>query len=197
ISKHAAADLIVVGTHKTGFSRGRLFGSRSLQVAAETVHSVAIIPESARRSRSGIVVGVAETPGGAGALEFAATEAERTNQELTLIRAWTLPEHPPETVSRTWEKIYETEAKRILADAVTLVHRRHRRLITRSRSIRRRASDALLDASVSARLLVIGAADRDRRGGTLGGVGHDVLLNLVGPTVLVHPDHGEDGCQWT
>ncbi len=185
----ADADLIVVGTHKTGFSRGRLFGSRSLQIAAESTIPVAIIPESSRRLRSGIVVGVDESNGGAAAIEFAAAEAERTNQELTLIRCWEPPmSRTGEAESiRMAEKAYETQAKRRLSDAVVLIHQHHRTLVTRSRSIRRPAADALLDAATSASLLVIGdASDTHSDRASLGDVGHDVLLNLVGPTVLVH-----------
>jgi nucleotide-binding universal stress UspA family protein len=40
------ADLVVVGTHKTGFVSGRIFGSRSLLLAAAAHAPVAIIPQT-------------------------------------------------------------------------------------------------------------------------------------------------------
>jgi nucleotide-binding universal stress UspA family protein len=58
----------------------------------------------------------------------------------------------------------------------------------RNRSVRRPAAEALVDAASTSRLLVVGSS---RRHGSqlaaLGPVCHDVLLNITGPTVIVHP----------
>lgn len=183
------ANLIVVGTHKTGFIRGRSMGTRSLRIAAAARVPVVVVPESSRGPRSGIVVGVEESDEGMIALEFAANEAASTGQELTLIRAWDTPRRVGVDLEITvsdLESAYAADSKHALAGAVTVVHRRFPHLITRSRQVRRRAAEALLDAAASASLLVIGETRHASDQPSLGDVGHDVLINIVGPTVIVH-----------
>ena len=53
--------MIAVGTHKTGFIHGKVFGSRSLQLAAAAHSPVAIVPQTSRRDGQGIVVGIDES----------------------------------------------------------------------------------------------------------------------------------------
>lgn len=186
----ADADLIVVGTHKTGFIRGRSIGSRSLRIAAEARIPVAVIPESAYRSRSGIVVGVEESRGGVAALEFAAEEAERTGQEITLIRAWDAPRSVGtdfEITVSDLERRYAADAERALREGTEIIRRGFPNLVTRSRRVRRPVAEALLDSAASASVLVIGETYHGSSRLPVGEVGHDVLMNLVGPTVLVHP----------
>ncbi len=185
------ADLIVVGTHKTGFIRGRSMGTRSLRIATAAHIPVVVVPESSRTPRSGIVVGVDESVAGMAALDFAAEEAASTGQELTLIRAWDAPRRVGADVEITLsdlERAFAAEARRILTDAVGVVHRGFPNLVIKSRHVRRRAAEALLDAAVSAGLLVIGESHRTSGRSPVGEVGHDVLINIVGPTVLVHGD---------
>ncbi len=79
--------------------------------------------------------------------------------------------------------------QRMLADSVALAHEHGAGLPVRIRSIRRPPAEALLDASSTAELLVIGTSLRlAPESASLGPVGHDVLLNLAGPTVVVHED---------
>jgi nucleotide-binding universal stress UspA family protein len=185
--------LVVVGTHKTGFHYGRAFGSRSLQLASLAAGPIAVIPESAVRLRSGVVVGIDETPAGRIALDIAADEADRNGSELTLIRASSLsaPMFLDEAGRRDWQAQRDGAAHRILADAVGRVQAAHPNLATRSRIIRRSPGVALSDVSRTAELLVVGSS---RRSGfepdVLGTVAYDVLLNLVCPTVVVHAPIG-------
>lgn len=185
----ADAALLVVGTHKTGFIRGRSIGSLGLRVAAQARIPVAVVPESAHRSRSGIMVGVDESAGGRDALEFAADEAEHTGQEITLIRAWEAPRSVGvgfETTGSDLDRRYAADAGQTLAWGVDVIRRGFPNLVTQSRRVRRPVAEALLDSAASARVLVLGET-RARNGiAPLGEVAHDVLLNLVGPTILVH-----------
>jgi nucleotide-binding universal stress UspA family protein len=185
-------DLVVVGTHKTGYLRGRAFGSRSLQLAATSQSPLAVIPEPSNTARRGVVAGVDDSAAGRAAVAFAAEEAGRLGEELVLLRAWRMrgsaattagQEHPAEHRAR------HTVAQ--LADsALTLAKRGRDELQVRTRTVRRTAAEALVDASMAAELLVIGSS---RRHGTamsaLGPVSHDVLLNIAGPTIVVHGDN--------
>ena len=86
------AELVVVGTHKTGFLHGRAFGSRSLQLAASAHSPVAVIPEAFSSAGRGIVVGIDDSSASHAAVAFGADEAERSGHELVLVRAWKLPD---------------------------------------------------------------------------------------------------------
>lgn len=183
------ADLLVIGTHKTGFIRGRAIGSRGLQIAAEAIAPIAVVPECARQSGNGIVVGVDESAGGMAALNFAGTEGERTRQAVTLLRAWDVPRtvgRDSKSTVRDLERHSAAVAEKILQHAADVISRDFPGLVSWPRRVRRPVVEALLDSAASASLLVIGESHHAPGRSPLGAVGHDVLLNLVGPTVVVH-----------
>lgn len=84
---HAAvdADLLVIGTHKTGFTYGRAFASRFLPLASRSRCAVAVIPEFIGRSRRGVVVAADTDSESRQAIEFATAEAARSGEGLALI----------------------------------------------------------------------------------------------------------------
>jgi nucleotide-binding universal stress UspA family protein len=185
-------DLVVVGTHKTGFIRGRVFGSRSIVLAAGSRTPVAVIPESTGRNRSGIIVGVDDSDASHTAVHFGAVEAQRTGDPLRLVSAWRLPElaqmeEHPENDRRHQDAvrdILEAQAARVRAEFPDVdVH---------IRLVRLPPAEALVDSSSSAALVVMGNSGPVGDGqGLLGSVAHDVLVNLAGPTVVVHADPAE------
>ena len=191
IAASEGADLTAVGTHKTGFIHGKVFGSRSLQLAAAAHSHVAIIPQASGREGHGVVVGVDDSAAGVAAVRFAAAEAHRSGQNLTLLRAWDPPELPAERrdTKRAWNDELEARTTALLSAAAATAVTVDAALDVRLRSVRRPAAEALLDAAASATLLVVGSSRRGDRGqAVLGSVSHDVLLNLVGPTIVVHGD---------
>lgn len=181
--------MTVVGTHKTGFIQGRIFGSRSLQLAAAARSPVAIIPQSPPRRGGGVVVGIDDSCAGRAAVRFAAEEAKCTHQPLVLVRASRPSKHSSAEGRAPAED--QDEAGRHALAALSDAEGAARSIFPtgemRLRNVRRSPAEALLDASSQASLLVIGSS---RRTGAermvLGSVSHDVLLNLTGPTVVVH-----------
>ncbi|QHC66672.1 universal stress protein [Rathayibacter sp. VKM Ac-2759] len=172
-----SAAMVVVGTHRTGFVRGRVVGSRSLQLAAAADVPVAVVPELLGRHRHGVVVGLDESAASRAALEFALDECLRARGELTLLRAEPRDAPSGDLVSDPVLLAAVATARAELPDGVFL----------RARLTRRDPAESLLDAGRGADILVVGSS---RRVGaarwTLGHVSHDVLLNLTGPTVVVH-----------
>lgn len=67
-----------------------------------------------------------------------------------------------------------------------ILHRGFPNLATKSRRVRRSAAGALLDGAASGRLPVAGETHLASRQSPLDEIGHDVLLNILCPTVLVH-----------
>ena len=129
--------------------------------------SVAVIPDTQVSTRRGVVVGVA---GGAweAAVVWGANEATRLGNELSLVHAATAD-----------------EGNDLLADAAALASHIHPALVIRRRVSRRRPSEALLDLSRSAGLLVLGASHLSTaRAGFLGSTTHEVLLNINSPVVV-------------
>jgi len=158
----AGADLVVVGTNKTGFVHGKVFGSRSLQLAGGSSVPVAVIPESPVNARHGIVAGV---------------------------RAWGWAEgirNEPDEQQRLHNDRSDAVAEELLATAALTVGDE---TVAHRRVVHRPPAEALTAAAASAALLVLGSS---RRSGPermmLGSVSHDVLINIAGPTIIVHAD---------
>jgi nucleotide-binding universal stress UspA family protein len=181
--------LVAIGTHKTGYLRGRAFGPRALQLAATSHAPLAVIPEASSAVRRGIIAGVDDSPAGCAAVAFAADEACRVEQELVLLRAWRLPASGTRTAEDSAQERARHSVARLVDSALLLAKGGRAQLRVRSRSVHRAPAEALVDAGASAELLVIGSS-RHHGGQTsgLGPVSHDVLLNIAGPTLIVHGD---------
>ncbi len=189
-----SATMVVLGTHKTGFIHGQAFGSRSLQLAAMAHAPVAVVPESSTRSRRGIVVGVDDSAAGWAAILFGATESYRTGQQLTLLHA-ALGEGG-------WDGSQVAGASSphggVESRAIELAKSYGAVDPIRTRTVRRPAAEALVDASAASALLVIGSSRRRAVNiAALGPVSHDVLLNLSGPVLVVHGDRAAQVLQPT
>ena len=182
-------DLVVIGTHKTGFLHGRAFGSRSLQLAATAWCPVAVIPEVSTIGRHGIVVGIDDSEAGRAAVRFAAIEAHRAQEELLLLRAWGSSAVGTGSDAEATDKRARHAHEALGSQSVALARSAGDDLLVRTRTLRQPAAEALVDASMSAELLVIGSSRRHgAQMSALGPVSHDVLLNIAGPTLVVHGD---------
>ncbi len=186
-------DLVVIGTHKTGFLHGRAFGSRSLQLAATAWCPVAVIPEVSTIGRRGIVAGIDDSEAGRAAVRFAAIEAHRAQEELLLLRAWGSSTVGTGSDAEATDKRARHAHEALGSQSVALARSAGDDLLVRTRTLRLPAAEALVDASMSAELLVIGSSRRHgAQMSALGPVSHDVLLNIAGPTLIVHGDASAD-----
>jgi nucleotide-binding universal stress UspA family protein len=172
-------DVLVVGTHKTGFSSGRVLGSLSVQIAAASTSTVAVIPGIDVRFRRGVVAGIDRVETARHIVDVAAREATARGEELTLVHAG--------------------GAGGVLGDEplrAALLHARaaYPDLIVRARRSSRAPSVALLDAARSQSLLVIGPGSTGIERSPIGSVVHEVLLNtnalvlVAGAPALVRAD---------
>jgi nucleotide-binding universal stress UspA family protein len=166
-------ELLVIGSHKTGYVRGRVLGTRSVVVASVARSTVVVVPEDNLAHRQGVVVGVTDSRESHVAIVAGASEAVRTGQELSLIHCG--PDNP-EAVEA---------GKRLLAASVELAATVAPGLVIRRRLSHRRSSDTLLDSSRTAALLVLGATrGATDKAGSIGSVTHEVLLNLTSPVMV-------------
>jgi len=169
------ADLLVIGTHKTGFTYGRAFGSKFSSLASQSRCAVAFIPEMFGRTRRGVAAVADARNGGLQAIEFATAEAVRTGQNLALIAAW----EGDSFVRR------RTDSRAVsLATATSAARNFDTRVSVRTRISDSAMSDALITASTTASVLVLarpGTAPDDQTLAT----NHDVLANISSPVIVL------------
>ena len=166
-----ASDLLVIGTHKTGFLHGRVLGSRSVQIAASAVCCVAVIPEVDLRFRTGVVAGIDRELSAMAVAELAADAAADRGEELALIES--VPSGTP------------VQDPMPLTVALAAARRRQPKIVIRSRTSSRAPAEALLDAARGKTLLVLGPGSDSPDRSPIGSVLHDVLLNVTAPVLIV------------
>lgn len=180
--------LVVVGTHRRRGSTLRYEWSTGARLAGSANGPIAIIPETDNTQHSGIVVGVDGSAASAAAVDFAAAEADRTNQELHVIHAWQEPLVWRDTTEPDahFLQSLETSHRRILDESLLAVSRRYPALAIRTSLVRGAPQSALLDAARRCALLVVG--DHGLTGVAkvlLGSVTHSIVLNIQSPTVII------------
>lgn len=177
LARHSlAGDLLVIGTHKTGYLHGRALGSRSVQIAAAAPCSVAVIPEVELRFRLGVVAGLDRAQTAPLVARMAGREAARRDQELTLIECVMPGAHSTGALDAG------VAAARAECPAVPI----------RSRIVQRPAAEALLDVSRNSALLVLGPGSLDATRNPIGSVLHDVLMNTSAPVLIARPADSQE-----
>ncbi|MFF2202120.1 universal stress protein [Streptomyces sp. NPDC058145] len=177
------AELVVVGSRGMGGFVGLLIGSTAVHMAAHGHCPVLVVRE--QPSGDGpVVLGVDGSAAGAAAVDFAFAEAELRGSELVGLHAWTTWNAPlpaPEDASAPYANppgALAGEEDRLLAEALAGRQERHPDVPVRHQVVRGGTREALIEASRSARLLVVGARGR---GGFTG-----LLLGSVSQAVLHH-----------
>jgi nucleotide-binding universal stress UspA family protein len=166
-------DILVIGTHKTGYLNGRVLGSRSVQIALATDCTVVVIPDVDLRFRRGVVAGIDRSETAAGIARIAAREARDLGDGLLFVHSDKAPESVRSATARAPIPAALEASRDLSAD-----------LLVRSRISDREPAEALLDASRGKALLVLGPGDLDRSRTPLRSVMHDVLLNANAPVMI-------------
>ena len=170
----AGADLLVIGTHKTGFTYGQSFESSFLGIAMRARCAVAIIPEFHARSRRGVVV-AAEADTDGEPLESATREAVRLGQDLLIVSAWGAA-----SVAGRGE---DSRAARLEA-ATSTARSIDSRVTVRPRLSTSTVSEALVSAAATASVLVLARPGADPDDPTTA-INHDVFANISSPVIVL------------
>ncbi|MCH4250427.1 MAG: universal stress protein [Microbacteriaceae bacterium] len=183
------ADLVVVGTHKGGLFKDAFFGTRGVRIASASDAPVAVIPVlPAGTPRQGVAVGVSFDGSSQDAITFAAEEALRLNETLTLVSSWAMPVAPG--YDTTWS--YEV-SQSLQDDTEQALQEVKKRLIEHYPALKVDTLvkeggpvHTLADAGKTARLTVVGNHSRNALGRLLlGSVSHGLLNNITSPVVVV------------
>jgi nucleotide-binding universal stress UspA family protein len=180
-----ADDVLVIGTHKTGFLRGRVLGSRSVSIAGVAPCSVIVVPEGRPSERRGIVAGVAGPGGAFLGVASAAREAARLGQSLLLVHATPRRLGPPVDADADRER-----HRQLVERAVHAATQAAPEVDLQMRLLVRDPADALLDAARESTLLVLEPTrGHDPDGNPIGSTTHDVLMNITCPVLIARRDH--------
>lgn len=179
------ADCVVIGTHKTGFIYGRIFQSRVADLTSCVEVPVAFVPYGDTSHRRGVVAAIGESSSVNAVVRRAGLEARRFGDGLVLLGS---SEHGTSIPVTAWiraraplEDSSDGQPSGILTTAARRAASSYPDLSTVIRQSEQSAATALLDASLSARLLVLGVSTLPARTSLI----TDVLLNLSCPTLVV------------
>ena len=187
IAKYSAkASMLVIGS-----GTGHLVGSladRALQVAASSKVPVAVVGTQDLEGRSGVVVGVDGSKEATQAVAFAAAEADREGDELTVVYAIIAPDRVVDAglTSTSLAELIAEEERLVLAETVAGLKVDYPGLQVRQvLETERGPVEALVDAALNARMLVVGNRGRGAiQRLLLGSTAHGVLRHLPCPTVI-------------
>lgn len=193
------ADTVVIGSRGRRALRGFLLGATSLEVAAHAASPVVVVRENALPDASSrkVVVGVDGSPRSSDAVAYAFAYASANGLDLTVLHAFQV-----EYVSGVISKLSAEESNARLAqeelaltsETVAGWQEKYPDVHVHTVTLRAHSVDALVNASKTANLLVIGGRRRGRIGGALlGAVGHGVLHDAHCPVAVVRAQQASGG----
>lgn len=180
------ASMIVIGSGHAWV--GGSLNDRALQIAAVSRCPVAVIGEHDVTERHGVLVGVDGSAESTQAVAFAAAEADREGQELTVLHAYRAPaprigRGVPQS---DFPGLLEEEERVVLAETVAGLSEEYPDLVVhRTLETHLHPAEALLMAAATARLLVVGSRGRGSfKRLMMGSTAHAVLTKLPCPTII-------------
>jgi len=184
----ADSDMVVVGTDRRPDRHGEGFGSVSFQTATISNCVVAVVPAAGDDGRNGVVVGTDGSADAAVAVEWAAAEAVRLGQHLTVVHVCSGPEEPGCGPAGARADGMAMDTCPILAAAVAGLSQDHPGLrVIPVLESGRYPAPVLVRTAARAVLLVIGCKGRGGLEILVGSVARDVLMDVQCPTLITRP----------
>ncbi|QKW48627.1 universal stress protein [Streptomyces buecherae] len=182
-SQSRLADLVVVGSRGMGGFVGLMVGSTAVHLTARAQCPVLVVREPGDEAGA-VVLGVDGSGAAARAVDFAFTEAALRGAGVRAVHCWTTwnaPTPPPRDVSMPYANepgALAASAERLLSQALAGRQERFPDVAVERQVVHGGTREALIEASRTARLLVVGARGR---GGFTG-----LLLGSVSQAMLHH-----------
>ncbi|MFJ9542484.1 universal stress protein [Streptomyces sp. NPDC101225] len=186
-----AAELVVVGSRGMGGFVGLLVGATAVHLVAHGRCPVLVVRDQPS-AEGPIVLGVDGSPAGERAVDFAFSEAAFRKTGLTALHAWTTwnaslpaPQDPSLPYANPPGALAEEEG-RLLSEALAGHQERYPEVAVEHKVVHGRTREALIEASRTAQLMVLGARGRDGFAGLLlGSVSQALLHHAHCPVVVV------------
>jgi len=180
------ASMVVVGSGESWF--GGAVTDRALQVAAVALCPVAVVGTEAHDGgRRGILVGADGSEEATQAVAFAAAEADRERQDLTILHAFGSPRFqvPKGVPSELAERAAEEERVILSETAAGLAESYPDLTVHEVLVADKDPAQALVGAAGNARLLVLGSRGKGAfKRLLMGSTAHAVLSQLPCPTII-------------
>lgn len=186
------ADLVVIGSRGRGGFSGLLLGSVGAQVAAHAACPVAVIRHLPPDSGRSVVVGVDGSPAAEAALAFAFGEASRHGWSVVAVHAWDVPAYdllvvPNGPVPVPLADVADDEV-RLTAEVLSGFREDYPDVEVQEQLVRSPAVQALVSASATAAMVVVGSHGHSpAMGALLGSVSNGLLHKATVPVVVVPP----------
>jgi nucleotide-binding universal stress UspA family protein len=189
VAESASAELMAIGSRGHSALAGVIQGSVSQHVSRHASCPVVVVRAAADEGSRRVVVGVDGSESSIGALEFALRHASLHHLEVAVVCA---PDHwrgnswspPADVVPELMAQLEAKEAK--VLDDVEHVIVRHPDVTAVVQEVKGRPARALVDASRSAALVVVGSRGRGAFTGMfLGSVSAEVLREAACPVAVV------------
>ncbi|ALV45242.1 hypothetical protein MB46_06745 [Arthrobacter alpinus] len=188
----ARSVMVVVGTDRTADVQGERFGTLNFQLAMIGRCPVAVIPEPENSVSAGVVVGIDGSPESMAAAYFAAAEAVRTRQDLTVVCVSQSPARWVHSSADGSVKTRQigTQGRMILEAVVAAVRARHTHLTVFDRFEQHdAAARVLIEAGKGAAMLVVGSRGSGAvHHAAMGSVTRELLLHVPCPLVLTQQE---------
>jgi nucleotide-binding universal stress UspA family protein len=193
IAASRSADSVVVGSRGVGAVTEVLLGSTSMQLAVYASCPVVVVREPLRRPETPgrVVVGVDGSALSGEATAYAFEQASVRALGLTVVHAWNANVYTSgvalSVLAEPWQELV-TEQELIVAEAIAPWTEKYPQVDVRTEVAQGRPADVLVDASVSAELVVVGSRGRGGfRGLLLGSTSRNVLHRAHCPVAVVRP----------
>jgi nucleotide-binding universal stress UspA family protein len=182
VERAERAELVVLGTHQSRhLDRARL-NTLAARIAGRSPVSTVVVPHSTAQGR-GIVVGVDDSATSAAPIAFAAREADRLGEKLTVVHSWNAPRPWSDGEIPGWPATEEDEERRVLAECVAGLAQDYPDLPVQAEVVFGRAAEVLYDLARGARMLVVGSHGRQGfEKAWLGSTSEDLVL--AAPTTV-------------
>jgi nucleotide-binding universal stress UspA family protein len=191
------ADIVVIGSRGRGGFAGLLLGSVGAQVAAHSSCPVAVIRADTPKDATSIVVGIDGSPAAEAALGYAFDEASRHGWSVIAVHAWDVPAYdllivPNGPVPVPLTDVADDEV-RLTAEVLAGFRDDYPDVDVEERLVRAPAVQALVEASTSAAMVVVGTHGHGpAMGALLGSVSNGLLHKAKVPVVVVPPAPEEE-----
>ncbi|WP_327686439.1 universal stress protein [Streptomyces sp. NBC_00467] len=189
------AQLIVVGHRGTGGFLELLLGSTAVHLSAHA-HCPVMVVRGRPDPAGPVVVAVDSSPQSQPALAFAFAEAALRGADLLALHAWsTWADHGEHRFGDPVDLVdliddveqLQAEEERVLAEALSGHRERYPELTVETSLVRKRTRPALIEASDSAQLMVVGARERGGLSAMFPGSARHAVLHHARCSVTVVP----------